>query len=1183
MAKRTQYGQTWWGKQWLNALGNIDYSNRLPRGKTYANKGAVKDFKINNNLIEANVQGSQRKPYQQTILLQRFSPQEKESILKTVAEDMGVLAALLSRQMPKELDQLLNEQGIQLFPKDWRSLNMNCSCPDWAVPCKHLAAVVYLLSNEIDKNPFNLFELRGLSLLNELEKRGIISFLDKEEEHFKLIDFVFSDAPRSYPGKISLDQFNQLSFVLPQENSDTLFQLLEDTTLFYSDSDFKKTLNKLYKTTERSLIKQLNTNKEASNDRLHKALLASNQIQLSLNAAGYCANVYLYTNKAAGRELLFPSNKKNAAEVGTLLESTSWEKLGGYPKEWIAIYAVYCFAKNLVMTHNYMPRLLKVGSKYRVQWIPADINPDVKKVQDKLLVFCSNNLVLWQQKKEVEQLLTRVEQLRALCDLFIGEWMAVANSEACQVKRENDQKVLACFIKRQPVAFNQMGEKETPSSIQLWLKKFYLQHKRYIPLLRVEEVEDGFFMDLQMEDSENKDSLPIDWLSFLKGKPYREYRLGAIQDIQSLVSYLPALSGLLQKNPRTNLYFSPAIFEDVLFRVLPILQLLGISVLLPKSLQRILFPKISMRIHKEENDNEASPAFMTVAEMLTFDWRVAVGNQLLTAEEFRALVAQKSGLVKLQDQYVHIDPKELQKLLKQLETTPSLKAQDLMQAALSGHYQGASILVEKKVQDTLDEIRKTQEVPLPKGLLATLRPYQHSGYAWLYKNTQLGMGAILADDMGLGKTLQVITLLLKFKEEQLLEKKKALIIVPTSLLTNWQKEVEKFAPALKVAIYHGSKRAIPKTFDLLVTSYGVLRSDAKLLKKLKWCLTVIDEAQNIKNTSTIQTKAVKSIKADNYIAMSGTPVENRLSEYWSIMDFANKGYLGTLSKFKTNFAKPIQQNHDKERLETFRTITSPFILRRLKSDRSIIQDLPEKIETNYYTSLETEQAAVYENLVRNTLKDINNAKGIARKGLVLSLMTALKQICNHPYQYLKKGDPSRNLSGKANALFNLLDNIKVKQEKVLLFTQYRQTGNLMVEWIEQTYGRTPLFLHGGNSRKQRDAMVEDFQNNPQDSIFILSLKAGGTGLNLTAANHVIHYDLWWNPAVEAQATDRAYRIGQDKNVLVHRLLSEGTLEEKIDAMLKAKKELANLTVSTGEKWLGDLSNDELKDLVQLNS
>jgi SNF2 family DNA or RNA helicase/uncharacterized Zn finger protein len=1180
MAKRIDYGQTWWGKQWLNALSNIDYSNRLPRGKTYANKGAVMDFSIKNHLISAKVQGSERKPYKQDISLQAFTKKEAEIIIETIAENMVVLAALLSRQIPKELDRLLKEQNIQLFPNDWRSLNMKCSCPDYAVPCKHLAAVVYLLANEIDKNPFNLFELRGLPLLKELESRKILSLENQKETYFKFSNFVQPESMPSYLGKVSLDEFNQLSFALPQESSNTLFQLLDNTTLFYSDSDFKNVLDKLYKTTERSLIKQLNATKEEADVFLHKSLLASNQIQIALNKDGYCDNLYLVNPKTGEKDTLFNTKMKNTPKFLALLETTSWEKLGAYPKEWMAIYAVYCFAKNLVMTHNYMPRLVKVGSKYRIQWIPADISSEVKKAQEQLLAFCPDNLLLWQTNKESTATFTRVEQLRTLCDLFIGEWIYAANNDWCVAKREKDQKVLSCFIRRHSISFNNLGEQELPSSIQLWLKKFYLKHKRYVPLLRVEETKQGFSLSLQMEDSQKEEKLPVNWHSFLTKKDYKAYRLDAIQDIQSLVHYLPSLSQLLQKTPKPSLHFSATDFEDVFFRVMPLLQLLGISILLPKSLRRVIFPKLSMSISKSGNETGAN--FIVLSDMLTFDWRVAIGDKLLTAEEFRALVAQKSGLVKLQDQYIHIDPKELQKLLKQLEATPKLKAQDLMQAALSGNYQGASVLIGKKVQETLDEIRQIQEVALPSGLLATLRPYQHSGFSWLYKNTQLGMGAILADDMGLGKTLQVITLLLKFKEERLLEKKKALIIVPTSLLTNWQKEVEKFAPQLNVAIYHGPKRVLPTNFDLLVTSYGVLRSDAKILKKLKWCLAIIDEAQHIKNVSTVQTKAVKSIKADNYIAMSGTPVENRLSEYWSIMDFANKGYLGTLTAFNNNFAKPIQQNHDKERLETFLTITKPFILRRLKSDRTIIQDLPEKIETDYYVSLEKEQAAIYETLVNNTLKEINKADGITRKGLVLSLMMALKQICNHPFQYLKKGDANRNLSGKANALFDLLDNIKTKQEKVLIFTQYKQTGNLMVKWIEEEYGRTPLFLHGGNSRKQRDAMVEDFQNNHQDSIFILSLKAGGTGLNLTAANHVIHYDLWWNPAVEAQATDRAYRIGQQKNVLVHRLLTEGTLEEKIDAMLKAKKELADLTVSTGEQWLGDLSNDELQNLVKLN-
>jgi SNF2 family DNA or RNA helicase len=523
----------------------------------------------------------------------------------------------------------------------------------------------------------------------------------------------------------------------------------------------------------------------------------------------------------------------------------------------------------------------------------------------------------------------------------------------------------------------------------------------------------------------------------------------------------------------------------------------------------------------------------------------------------------------------------LQRLLKQLTAEAKLAGSDLLQAALSGKYKGASILVDKQVQKALNDLKKVKEVPLPKGLQATLRPYQHSGYSWLYKNAQLGMGSILADDMGLGKTLQVITLLLKFKEEGVFDKKKALVAVPTSLLTNWQKEIQKFAPTLNAAVYHGPNRSIPTEFDILITTYGVLRSDQKILAKWKWQIMTIDEAQNIKNVTTLQTKAVKAIKADIYVAMSGTPVENRLSEYWSIMDFSNKGYLGSLSKFTENFAVPIQKHNDQEQLESFRLITAPFILRRLKSDKSIIKDLPEKIENDYYTSLEPEQAAVYEGLVQSALKEIALSDGIQRKGMVLTMMMGLKQICNHPYQYLKKGSKNPMESGKANALFELLDNIQAQQEKTLIFTQYKETGKLLSGWIEARYGRAPLFLHGGNSRKQRDEMVESFQNNRQDSIFILSLKAGGTGLNLTAANHVVHYDLWWNPAVEAQATDRAYRIGQQKNVMVYRLLSEGTLEERIDEMLQAKKELANLTVQTGETWLGDLSNQDLENLVKL--
>ena len=351
-------------------------------------------------------------------------------------------------------------------------------------------------------------------------------------------------------------------------------------------------------------------------------------------------------------------------------------------------------------------------------------------------------------------------------------------------------------------------------------------------------------------------------------------------------------------------------------------------------------------------------------------------------------------------------------------------------------------------------------------------------------------------------------------------------------------------------------------------------------------MVVIDDAQNIKNSDTEQTKAVKALKSPIRIALSGTPVENRLSEFWSIMDFVNKGYLGGLSKFNEEFGKPIQQERDHQKLDQFRRVTSPFLLRRVKTDKTIISDLPDKIENNQFCALTPEQAALYQSVVQESLRAIEDKDGIARRGLVLKLMTALKQIGNHPHQYLKKGNRSTGpsnpaLSGKATLLLNLLETIYANHEKVLIFTQYREMGELLQQFIQQAFGQQPLFLHGGTSRPHRDEMVEQFQRNRSDHTFILSLKSGGTGLNLTQANHVIHYDLWWNPAVESQATDRAFRIGQTKNVLVYRLMNQGTLEEKIDAMIRSKRELADLTIKTGETWLGDLSDAELTELVSL--
>jgi SNF2 family DNA or RNA helicase len=438
--------------------------------------------------------------------------------------------------------------------------------------------------------------------------------------------------------------------------------------------------------------------------------------------------------------------------------------------------------------------------------------------------------------------------------------------------------------------------------------------------------------------------------------------------------------------------------------------------------------------------------------------------------------------------------------------------------------------------------------------------------------------------MGLGKTLQVIAALLHLKESGQLGDRKALVVAPTSLLTNWSHELARFAPDLRVQIYHGASRSLALAeHDIILTSYGLVRTDSKPLGKPDWRALVIDEAQNIKNPGSAQTRAIKKLRADIRIGMSGTPVENRLLEYWSLFDFTNRGYLGSQKQFQSEFANPIEKDRDQGRLERFRKITGPFILRRLKSDRQIINDLPDKIESNRYCTLSTEQAALYQSTVDTVMADLQASEGIERRGIIFKLLNALKQICNSPAQFLNQDQASVEASGKLAAFMEIMTELQGCGEKALIFTQYTGMGDLLADSLRQQFGWEVPFLHGGLSRKQRDEMVERFQNERGVRAMILSLKAGGTGLNLTAASQVIHYDLWWNPAVEAQATDRAYRIGQQRAVLVHRLITENTFEEKIDAMIQSKKELADLSVASGEQWITELSDAQLRDLLTLGT
>jgi len=473
-------------------------------------------------------------------------------------------------------------------------------------------------------------------------------------------------------------------------------------------------------------------------------------------------------------------------------------------------------------------------------------------------------------------------------------------------------------------------------------------------------------------------------------------------------------------------------------------------------------------------------------------------------------------------------------------------------------------------------------------LKATLRPYQEAGVRWLYLLTRLGLGACLADDMGLGKTIQVLALLLVLKREAPGAVRPSLLVAPASLLDNWAAEAERFAPGLRVLIAHPSAMPAKElstlevshlaTVDLVITSYGtLLRLPA--LADVHWRVAVVDEAQAIKNPGAKQTRQVKKIKADSRIALTGTPVENRLSDLWSIFDFTHPGLLGS----DKVFAKFTKRLAEQEHFGPLRALVRPYILRRLKSDKRVISDLPDKTELKAWCHLSPKQAALYQRAVKELALALEDAEGIGRKGLVLSYLMRFKQICNHPSQWLGDGAWVADDSGKFARLRELVEVIAAKQEKVLVFTQFRETTEPLAAFLGAIFGREGLVLHGGTPVAKRRELVKRFQEDELTPFFVLSLKAGGAGLNLTAASHVIHFDRWWNPAVENQATDRAFRIGQQKNVLVHKFVCRGTVEDRIDQLIESKQQLVKDVLEEGaELQLTEMSDRELLDLVKLD-
>ncbi|WP_433269348.1 DEAD/DEAH box helicase [Actinosynnema sp. CS-041913] len=578
--------------------------------------------------------------------------------------------------------------------------------------------------------------------------------------------------------------------------------------------------------------------------------------------------------------------------------------------------------------------------------------------------------------------------------------------------------------------------------------------------------------------------------------------------------------------------------------------------------------------------------------LVDYRWELALGDERLTEAELSSLAKAKAPLVRLRGQWVHVDRKRLAEGLAFLARGGGQMsaAQVLLHSGLGPEDADLPLPLnavrgEGWLGDLLSGEVEHQLEPVepPAGLTATLRPYQVRGLSWLVFLDRLGLGACLADDMGLGKTVQLLALEAYARQHEV--RPPTLLICPMSVVGNWQREAARFAPGLRVHVHHGGERSavgLGRGHDLVITTYAVATRDVDALAEVGWDRVVLDEAQNVKNSATRQSRAVRALSARHRVALTGTPVENRLAELWSIMDFVNPGVLGTVNTFRARFAVPIERHHDEDAAVRLRRITRPFVLRRLKTDPRIITDLPEKIEVKQLCTLTAEQASLYQAVIDDMFARIAESEGIKRKGLVLATMSKLKQVCNHPAQLLGDGSRVAGRSGKVARLEEILDEALADGDKALCFTQFTGFGGLVVPHLAARFDTEVLFLHGGTTKKARDEMVRRFQSDDGPSIFVLSLKAGGTGLNLTAANHVIHLDRWWNPAVEDQATDRAFRIGQRNHVQVRKFVCVGTVEERIDRMIEEKRGLAQLVVGAGEEWLTELSTGELRDLFALS-
>ncbi len=981
-----------------------------------------------------------------------------------------------------------------------------------------------------------------------------------------------------------------IDFSLKKNNVDELFFNLSENPDGFKNKDFRYTLSLIYQTVEDEFKDVfLSPHAPARNTNFY---MVNENGKLSFFITP--TNNFEYYLKSKGSLFRFrPQVMEN--EVGYAMSlDLVMDYFGGFgdvvdmdalTPTFIYMNSLAHFVMKLIEKLYFIPTIKTKGSMFKIVYEPIIPNQQVARIINQF------------EENIPEKLFIKGEKPQNFVNDFIHNYMNYVIYKFLGIKAYKFKDVKSgTYMIKDLEQRSVMRGIDIAENFSQWFDELYLGKYDVIPFFKIEKLEDELFqLKVHIKNRKTDESVLIDELYHkdeIFGANSSDIAKIVEKQLNYAIRYMPELEDLFEDEDKLALDLNLNEVYKIITQTAYYLQKAQIEVILPKELVNIVVPRASINAKVKASRsqdladifNNSSSSKISLDDILDFSYEIAIGNDKISVEEFNKLVENSNGLIKYKNKYVLIDKEESKKIFEQIAKAnfKSMSRMELIHASMSGQLAQYDFDYDDAFARVIQDFTKPIDVTPPETLKGELRPYQQTGLKWLWTNVSKGFGVCMADDMGLGKTIQIISLILKMKEEGNL-KKPVLVICPTTLMGNWMKELQMFAPSLDAVIYHGAERQLDVKHDVILTTYAIMRIDVEELKKQSWGMVIVDEAQNIKNPDTAQTLAIKTLKADVKVAMTGTPVENRLTELWSIFDFINQGYLGSLREFQKSYAIPIERFKENSRAAKLKMSVSPFVLRRLKTDKHVISDLPEKMVLNEYCYLSKPQAVLYEKTLNEMMEKISSFSGINRRGNIFKLITALKQICNHPYQFLKSGEMGRELSGKMDKCISTVQSILDNGEKTLIFTQYKEMGDILCKVIAEECSTEPLFFHGSLTVPQREELINRFQNEEDSKVMILSLKAGGTGLNLTSATNVIHYDLWWNPAVEDQATDRTYRIGQDKNVMVHRMITLGTFEEKIDEMLKAKKELADLAVYEGEKIITELSDEEIYEIFTLSA